>query len=79
VAGGRGIKLRWSLKVLPRLVLRMRRAVRHLRGSEAAEAGLSGAETEARWHEMIYRVRERDRAAEDRLARAERALNRLAR
>ncbi|HVY51164.1 MAG TPA: hypothetical protein VHA07_06330 [Devosia sp.] len=56
----------------------MRKAVRHLRRDGASESNeLSGAETEARWHEMMYRLRERDRAAEDRLARAEEALNRL--
>jgi hypothetical protein len=70
--------LRRGCVVLPRLVLRVRKAVRRLgRPGENVEYGLSGAETQARWHEMIYRVRERDRALEDRLARAERALNRL--
>jgi hypothetical protein len=60
------------------LALHVRKAVRRLRRTGDDDAReLSGAETEARWHEMIYRIRERDRAAEDRLARAERALNRL--
>ena len=64
--------------MLPSLVLRVRKAVRHFGlDGEAEENELSGAETEARWHDLMYRIRERDRAAEDRLARAERALNRL--
>lgn len=68
------------MALLPRLVLRMRRAVRRLRQDGCADDDLlSGAETEARWRDVMYRVRERDRAAEDRLARAERALNRLGR
>jgi len=37
----------------------------------------SGAENEARWQAMLSELEARDRAAERRLAAAERALNRL--
>ena len=58
-------------------MVRVRKAVRRLARRGSDEALLSGAETEARWHAMIYAIGERDREAERRLARAEQALNRL--
>ena len=61
--------------MLPRLVVRVRRAVRRLRRPSDIE--LSGAHNEAHWQHMLSEVEARDRAAEARLAQAERALNRL--
>jgi hypothetical protein len=63
--------------LLPRVIVRVRKAVRRLARRDGDEAVLSGAENEARWHAMIYRIGERDREAEHRLAQAEQALNRL--
>jgi transcription elongation GreA/GreB family factor len=62
--------------VLPRVVLRVRKAVRQLARREET-ADLSGAQNEASWQNMLDRVEQRDREIEARLARAERALNRL--
>ena len=62
--------------MLPQFVLRMRRAVRRLRRGQA-EIDLTGAENRARWAAMLSEIEARDRAAERRLAEAERALNRL--
>ena len=63
--------------MLPRLVLRVRKAVRRLRVQDGDEQDLSGAETQARWDAMLYEMDERRRASERRLAEAERALNSL--
>jgi len=63
--------------VLPRLVLRMRKAVRRLSRQDEDLPDFSGAENEARWQAMLSELEARDRAAERRLAAAERALNRL--
>jgi hypothetical protein len=63
--------------VLPRLVLRVRRAVRRLRARADGVEYLSGVETQARWDAMLYEMDERRRATERRLAEAEQALNRL--
>jgi hypothetical protein len=63
--------------VLPRLVLRVRKAVRRLSRRNEDVLGLSGAANEARWQEMLSELEARERAAERRLAAAERALNRL--
>jgi len=63
--------------VLPRLVLRMRKAVRRLSRQDEELPDFSGAENEARWQAMLSELEARDRAAERRLAAAERALNRL--
>ena len=65
--------------VLPRLVLRMRKAVRQLRARTGNEQDLSGTATQARWQAMLYEMDARNREAERRLAGAERALNRLGR
>jgi hypothetical protein len=62
--------------VLPRLVLRMRRAVRRLQ-RDGENLDLSGADNSARWQAMLSEMDERDRAVERRLSDAERALNRL--
>ena len=62
--------------MLPQFVLRVRRVVRRLRRSQA-EIDLTGAENRARWAAMLSEIDARDRAAERRLAEAERALNRL--
>ena len=63
--------------MLPRLVLRMRKAVRRLSRQDEELPDFSGAENEARWQAMLSELEARDRAAERRLAAAERALNRL--
>lgn len=62
--------------MLPRLVLRMRRAVRRLQ-RDGEEVDLSGADNSARWRAMLSEINERDRALERRLSDAERALNSL--
>ena len=62
--------------MLPRVVVRVRKAVRRLvRRPELVEP--TGPEIEASWQQMLDGVHARDREAERRLARAERALNRL--
>lgn len=62
--------------MLPRVVLRVRKAVRRLvRGTELIEP--TGPEIEARWQQMLDGVSRADRESERRLVRAERALNRL--
>ena len=65
--------------MLPRLVLRVRKAVRRLKARANDEQDLSGAATQARWQAMLYEMDARNREAERRLAEAERALNRLGR
>jgi tRNA U34 5-carboxymethylaminomethyl modifying enzyme MnmG/GidA len=62
--------------VLPRLVLRMRRAVRRLQRN-GENLDLIGAANSARWKAMLSEIDERDRALERRLTEAEQALNRL--
>ena len=62
--------------MLPQFVLRVRRAVRRFRRG-SADFDLTGAENRARWAAMLSEMEARDRAAERRLADAERALNRL--
>ncbi len=62
--------------MLPRLVLRVRRAVRRLTAADAVETSLSGPEVEARWGSMLDRVRQEHRAAERRLDSLADALNR---
>ncbi len=61
--------------MLPRLVLRMRRAVRRLQ-RDGEDLDLTGADVSARWQAMLSEINERDRALERRLSEAERALNR---
>ena len=63
--------------MLPRLVLRMRKAVRRMKARNADDVGLSGDETQARWHAMLDEIDAKSREVERRLAEAERALNRL--
>jgi hypothetical protein len=58
--------------VLPRLVLRMRRAVRRLQ-REGEQIDPAGADNSARWQAMLSEIDERDRALERRLRDAERA------
>ena len=62
--------------MLPRLVLRVRRAVRRLQ-RDGEEIDGSGADNSARWQAMLSEINEPDRALERRLSEAERALNRL--
>jgi hypothetical protein len=61
--------------VLPRVVLRVRRAVR--RWSRPEESAISGPETEASWQRMLARMKPRETEAERRMAEIERELNRL--
>ncbi|HVX72856.1 MAG: hypothetical protein ACTHKD_14750 [Devosia sp.] len=63
--------------MLPRLVLRVRRAVRRLKVAEPQQSDLSGLDNRERWQAMLSEIDERGRAAERRLAEAEQALNRL--
>ena len=63
--------------MLPRLVLRVRRAVRRLKVTEPQQSDLSGLDNRERWQAMLSEIDERGRAAERRLAEAEQALNRL--
>ena len=64
--------------MLPRVVVRVRRAVRRLVGHPELNEP-SGAEIEARWQAMLFEAGRRDREAEWRLTAAERALNGRAR
>ena len=59
------------------MVLRMKKVVRRLALRPLALDGRTGPENEAEWHSMLSRMDEEDRAAEQRLARAEAALNKL--
>ena len=63
--------------MLPRLVLRVRKAVRRLKALDGIEGDVSGADNRERWRAMLSEMDERGRAAERRLAEAEQALNRL--
>ena len=63
--------------MLPRLAVRVRRAVRRLKGRADEEVEVSGVHNEARWQEMLSQLEARDRDIEQRLAEAEAALNRL--
>lgn len=63
--------------MLPRVVVRVRKAVRHLAGLGEEEFARSGERNEQNWQAMIARVQMRDREVERRLRRAERGLNRL--
>ncbi len=63
--------------MLPRMVLRVRKAVRHLSGLGEDDLARSGEWNEQSWQAMIARMRSRDREVERRLNRAEQALNRL--
>ena len=62
--------------LVPRMVLRVKKAVRRLALRPKA-LGQSGAATQADWDAMISRMDARDAEAERRLAQAERALNKL--
>jgi hypothetical protein len=55
----------------------MRKAVRRLVLRPKMFAEPSGAETAAEWQSMLSRLEARDREAEQRLAHAEAALNKL--
>ena len=62
--------------VLPRVVVRMRKFVRHLSGLDEQYAR-SGKKNEQNWQAMLARTYMRDFEVERRMKRAERALNRL--
>lgn len=57
------------------MMVRVTKAVRRLARRPEPEE-MSGAENEASWQQMLSRVESRDRDIEQRLSRAERALNR---
>lgn len=61
--------------MLPRIVLRVKRAVR--RWARPEEFALSGAETEAIWQRMMDRLRPPPSETDRRMAEIERELNRL--
>ena len=63
--------------MLPRMLVRVKKAVRRLARRPDVETEPTGAETEAQWQEMLDRLAEANRESEQRLAAAERALNRL--
>ena len=69
--------LRAEVRVLPRMVLRVRKAVRHLAGLGEDEFELTGERNEQSWYDMLERVQYGDRERERRIRQAERALNRL--
>ena len=63
--------------MVPRMVVRVRKAVRRLALRPRLLAEPSGADNEANWRQMLSELDARDRDAERRLAEAEAALNRL--
>ena len=63
--------------MLPRFVLRVRKAVNRRVHVRSAELALDGPEIEARWNEMLRVTAQDARDAERRLERAEKALNSL--
>ena len=63
--------------MVPRVVVRMRKAVRRLALRPKPLVEPSGAENEAEWRSMLSRLDADERDAEQRLARAEQALNKL--
>ncbi len=64
--------------MLPRMLVRVKKAVRRLaRRPDETVIEPTGAETEAQWREMLYRLDQANRESERRLDAAERALNRL--
>jgi hypothetical protein len=63
--------------VLPRVVVRVQKAVRRLTGLDEVEFELSGERNERSWQKMLVRVHGRELEVERRLKRAERGLNRL--
>ena len=63
--------------MLPRMVERVQKVVRHWAGLDEDEFELTGERNEQSWYDMLDRVQSRDRELERRLTRAERGLNRL--
>ena len=61
--------------MLPRMVLRVKRAVR--RWARPEESSISGPETEASWQRMLARLKPFETETERRMAEIERELNRL--
>jgi hypothetical protein len=61
--------------VLPRVFLRVRRAVR--RWTRPEESAVSGPELEASWQRMMDRLRSPETETERRMGEIERELNRL--
>ena len=61
--------------MLPRVVLRVKRAVR--RWSRPEESAISGPETEASWQRMLNRLGRSETETERRMVEIERELNRL--
>jgi hypothetical protein len=62
--------------VLPRILLRLKRVIRRS-VLDGRDSGFSGEETAKRWYATMAAVHRPDREAEQRLKRAEQALNRL--
>lgn len=64
--------------MLPRLVLRMRKALKRLPlEPEVPDPAVEGPQIEAQWQRMLARTHFPQRETEKRLQRAEDALNRL--
>jgi hypothetical protein len=61
--------------VLPRVFLRVKRAVR--RWTRPEESAVSGPETEASWQRMLDRLKRPETEVERRMGEIERELNRL--
>jgi hypothetical protein len=70
-------QLRQEVVVLPRLVLRVRRAVGRRVQDGARKSSMDGSEIVARWQRMLMIADLERYEAERRLTRAEDALNRL--
>jgi len=70
------VVLREVAMLLPRMMLRLQKAVR-LSVLDGRDTGFSGEETAQRWYATMAEMHRADREAEQRLKRAERALNQL--
>jgi hypothetical protein len=63
--------------VVPRVILRVRKAIKNLTMVEPEDPAVEGAAIEAEWQDMLARVAYAAREEERRLVRAEKALNRM--
>ena len=63
--------------MVPRLLVRVRKALKRLPSVEPRDPAIEGPAIAAEWQNMIARVAHKSRERERRLESAERALNRL--
>ena len=68
--------MREVAELLPRLLLRLKRAVQRS-PLDGRDSGYSGEETTLRWYAVMAEMHRLDEEAERRMRRAEEALNRL--